>query len=124
MNYIDLFITKYIKSFRKDRLIYEVNSKKKKENFINHFCHETLKYIEEKKIIFHGKKHECFEALKAYNKENFFVLSSFYIDGIMMDLKELELYMENEYMSIVAISDNIAIIKEEEESLSNIFILK
>lgn len=41
-----------------------------------------------------------------------------------MKKEDLILYMEKEYMAIVAISDLIAIIKEEDEFDSHIFILK
>ena len=122
--YIDAFITKYIKSHRKDRLKYEINSVKKKENFIDHFCHDTKKYVDERKIFFYGKPYECFDILKSNNTDVFFVISYIYIDGIMMNLKELELYIEKEYMAIVAITKDLAVIKEEGDFKSNILILK
>lgn len=51
MNYVqEFFVSRYIISSKQDRLLYEINSKKKKENFINHFCHDTLSFIISDKI--------------------------------------------------------------------------
>lgn len=122
--YIDLFISKYIKSNKKDRLIYEINSKKKKAEFINHFCHDTKKYVEENKVIFYGKLNECLKMIKSNNKNNYFVISDNYLDGLMMNFDELKIYLEKEYMAILAISDDLTIIKEETEAESYAYILR
>ena len=123
-NYIELFISKCIKSSRKERLKYEYNSTKKRASFIDHFNHDSYNYIYENKIIFFGKLQDCYDVVKPYDKEKLLVLSSKFDDEIMMNLEELLLYMEKEYMAIVAISNNIAIIKEEDECGKNIYILK
>jgi len=122
--YYDLFISKFIVSNRKERLKYEIDSKKRKKDFINHFCHDTLKYINIKRIIFEGQPHDFFNRFQIRNREMFFVVSELYDDGKMMTVDELKLYIDNEYMSIVAISNSIAIIKEETEFNSHIYVLQ
>lgn len=122
MNYIqENFISKYIISQKKNRLLYEINSKKKKFNFINHFCHDTLSFVIPEKIVYSGN---ISNANNYIIESDFLVISSDFIDGKMMKKEDLILYMEKEYMAIVAISDLIAIIKEEYEFDSHIFILK
>ena len=122
MNYIqENFISKYIISQKKNRLLYEINSKKKKSNFINYFCHDTLSFVIPEKIVYSGN---ISNANNYIIESDFLVISSDFIDGKMMNKEDLILYMEKEYMAIVAISDLIAIIKEEYEFDSHIFILK
>lgn len=122
MNYIqENFISKYIISQKKNRLLYEINSKKKKSNFINHFCHDTLSFVIPEKIVYSGN---ISNANNYIIESDFLVISSDFIDRKMMNKEDLILYMEKEYMAIVAISDLIAIIKEEYEFDSHIFILK
>lgn len=122
MNYIqENFISKYIISQKKNRLLYEINSKKKKSNFINHFCHDTLSFVIPEKIVYSGN---ISNANNYIIESDFLVISSDFIDGKMMNKEDLILYMEKEYMAIVAISDLIAIIKDEYEFDSHIFILK
>lgn len=122
MNYIqENFISKYIISQKKNRLLYEINSQKKKSNFINHFCHDTLSFVIPEKIVYSGN---ISNANNYIIESDFLVISSDFIDGKMMNKEDLILYMEKEYMAIVAISDLIAIIKEEYEFDSHIFILK
>lgn len=123
MNYVqEFFVSRYIISSKQDRLLYEINSKKKKEKFINHFCHDTLSFIIPDKIVFRGNVYDSFNFIK--NENNFFVISFDFIDGKKMEKADLLKYMENEYLAIVAISDSCAIIKEEHDDNSHVFVLK
>lgn len=123
MNYVQEFlVSRYIISSKQDRLLYEINSKKKKENFINHFCHDTLSFIISDKIVFRGNVYDSFNFIK--NENNFFVISYDYIDGKKMEKADLLKYMENESLAVVAISDSRAIIKEENDGNSHVFVLK
>lgn len=122
-NYQELFITKYVKIIKQDRLKYEIDSKKKKNNFLNHFCHDTFKYVDEKKIIYNGKYSEIVDIFEQFNKEIFYVISTDF-DGKMMNMNDLKQYLSNEYMPVIAISYNVVIIKEEMESYSNLYIMK
>lgn len=123
MNYVqEFFVSRYIISSKQDRLLYEINSKKKKENFINHFCYDTLSFIISDKIVFRGNVYDSFNFIK--NENNFFVISYDYIDGKKMEKADLFKYMENESLAVVAISDSCAIIKEENDGNSHVFVLK
>ena len=48
----------------------------------------------------------------------------FFIDEVIMNLEELLSYLDEEYMSVVAISYSSSLIKEENEGDSMIHILK
>ncbi len=39
--YQEYFISNYVVFNKRDRLIFELNSRKKKEKFMNYFCHDT-----------------------------------------------------------------------------------
>ena len=121
--YLELFISKYVKSHKKDRLKYEANTEKKKLDFIDHFCHDTDKFVDDRKIVFYGNLHNCYDVIKTYKKESFFVISCKYVDGQMMNYDELLSYLGKEYMAIIAVSTKVVIIKEEYEYTPKVYIL-
>lgn len=121
-SYQEYFISRYIESHKKERLIYELNSKNKKYKFMDHFCHNINNYIVSKKIVFIGNLSNVINHIRT--KDIFFVMSYDNINGKMMYMDELIEYLENEYMPVLAISNSFVIIKNESDDSSNIFVLR
>ncbi len=117
-------IDEYIVSTKKSRLTYELNSTKKRHDFIMRFCHDSKKYIEQKRIICYGDLKNTLSMITAKENYRVFVISDLYPDGIMMNFNDMILYLENEYMSVIAITDSCALIKEESDSKSYAYLLK
>ena len=122
--YQEFFISNYIISSKKKRLIYEIDSTKKKRCFIDHFCHDTKKFIISNKIIYEGELNDSFFIMERVKNEHFFVMSENYIDGITMDYNELKELLDKDLMEVIAISKKHVIIKEETEKKSNVYILE
>ncbi len=99
----------------KDRISFELSSKKKKrENAIVRFCHDTELVIDSRKLI---GKYDKAEKTKSYlNAENVYVLSQKYIDGNEMSVDDALQYAENEYSSVIIVGEAYCIIKSEHES--------
>ena len=111
--YQEYFISNYVVFNKRDRLIFELNSKKKKEKFMNYFCHDTKKIIIPERIVYEGNVIDAMPYIKSINE--FYVMTYDNIEGKMLDKNELMKYIEEEYMPIIAISESLVIIKEEVE---------
>ena len=120
--YQEYFISNYVVFNKRDRLIFELNSKKKKEKFMNYFCHDTKKIIIPERIVYEGNVIDAMPYIKSINE--FYVMTYDNIEGKMLDKNELMKYIEEEYMPIIAISESLVIIKEEVEKKGNLYILK
>ena len=94
--YQEYFISNYVVFNKRDRLIFELNSKKKKE-----------------RIVYEGNVIDAMPYIKSINE--FYVITYDNIEGKMLDKNELMKYIEEEYMPIIAISKSLVIIKEEVE---------
>ena len=120
--YQEYFISNYVVFNKRDRLIFELNSKKKKEKFMNYFCHDTKKIIIPERIVYEGNVIDAMPYIKSINE--FYVMTYDNIEGKMLDKNELMKYIEEEYMPIIAISKSLVIIKEEVEKKGHLYILK
>ena len=120
--YQEYFISNYVVFNKRDRLIFELNSKKKKEKFMNYFCHDTKKIIIPERIVYEGNVIDPMPYIKSINE--FYVMTYDNIEGKMLDKNELMKYIEEEYMPIIAISESLVIIKEEVKKKGHLYILK
>ncbi|MBD5134784.1 MAG: hypothetical protein HDT39_02285 [Lachnospiraceae bacterium] len=48
------FVNNYIAKGKRERILYELTSKKKRKNAISRFCHNTLEYIDKNKVVYAG----------------------------------------------------------------------
>ncbi len=111
-----LFLSTLNKNNR-DRISFELSSKKKRENAIMRFCHDAELIVDSKKLI---EKYDKAENVKSYlNNANVYVLSQKYIDGIEMQTDNALQYAENEYSAVIMIGNDKCIIKSESESGSS-----
>ena len=108
--YQEYFISNYVVFNKRDRLIFELNSKKKKEKFMNYFCHDTKKIIIPERIVYEGNVIDAMPYIKSINE--FYVMTYDNIEGKMLDKNELMKYIEEEYMPIIAISESLVLIKK------------
>ena len=119
--YQEYFISNYVVFNKRDRLIFELNSKKKKEKFMNYFCHDTKKIIIPERIVYEGNVIDAMPYIKSINE--FYVMTYDNIEGKMLDKNELMKYIEEEYMPIIAISESLVLIKEEVGKKGHLYIL-
>ena len=89
---------------------------------MNHFCHDTRRFIIPERIAYVGNVNDALSYIK--NNDTFFVMKYDDIEGRMMNKNEFITCMKEEYMSIIAIIKDLVIIKEETENTSLVFVLK
>ena len=123
-NYIELLFNKYINSTKKDRLLYEFESKNEKSIFFSRFCHNSKDILDTTKIVFEGSVEKLLLNISPNINDAYFIISELYHKGIEMNYNEMKEYLSNEYMAIIAISDSLCIIKEENEGKTLSYILK
>ena len=121
--YESIFVDKYIAKSKKDRLKFELTTSKNRERFMLRFCHDAEKYIVSNKIVFHGKTKDVFTKKMIEANEGIYVLSLKYINGLFMNIYELQQYLNTEYMSVIVITNSFVLIKEENENESNSYLL-
>ena len=119
-----LFVEKFICKNYRDRISYELNSKKKRENAIMRFCHDIENLIDTKKIKKIYNRFDICELVKFFNKKDCYVLSARFIEGKEMQAECALHYMEKESLSVIILCDPICLIKNESEGCSTIYILE
>ena len=93
--YQEYFISNYVVFNKRDRLIFELNPKKKKEKFMNYFCHDTKKIIIPERIVYEGNVIDAMPYIKSINE--FYVMTYDNIEGKMLDKNELMNYIGRIY---------------------------
>ena len=66
------FISKFIKKNKRPRIEYELANINKRKNVLSRFCHNSLDYLEESKVIFSGNSitiQEINTLIKKYTQE-------------------------------------------------------
>ena len=112
------FVKNFIKKQYQERLLFELNSPKKREDFIWRFCHRTEVIVNPQRIILKGTKiaKEDLDNEIKQIKGDVYVLSLDYPEGQMMNVQEALAYFEDEYMPVIIMfADNLAFIKTEVE---------
>ena len=110
INNIELnFINKYIIGERKDRLIYEFSNLKEKA--LLRFSHDINKYIKKNKKINKIKVNDLYN-IKL--NEKVYIVSLDRINGEYLLFNDAIIYLINQYMPIILISNNFVIIKTED----------
>lgn len=120
-----VFVEKYINKRYKERLQFELSSKKKRRDGLDRFSHDTELLIDDKKLSF--KTDAPTQSLFStwFGKStDVYVLSDKYIDGKQMSIADAYEYAVNEYCAVVICGDGCAVIKSESENTSEYFILE
>ena len=120
------FVMDYIKKNRRERIYYELTSKKKRETAIGRFCHNAPDYTDNRKIIYYGTNIEKGLAGVDMDKEKAGYIISWddAIDGKMYEPNEAIEKMFSVGMATIVIFSAICIIKGEQEiGMAEIWIL-
>lgn len=126
INYENTFVHNFINKRYRDRLLFELNSDKKRAKAIDRFSHDAESLIKADKIFAKGNisrtilEHEL-------QKRKFaaaYVLSSNYLQGVSLPIEEALAYFEDECMPVIMIfSSDFAVIKTEFEFVAEKYIL-
>lgn len=120
-----VFVEKYINKRYKERLHFELSSKKKRRDGLDRFSHDTESAIDSKKLTLKTNKLNKHFFIKLFrNANNVYVLSDKYLDGKEMSITDAYEYAINEYCAVVICGDGCAVIKSENENTSEYFILE
>lgn len=100
--------------------MYELSSTKKRKNAIGRFCHNSLNYLEESKIIFSGNSISIYELntlIKKYTKEKNCYLISWDngIDGIFLEREDALNEIIGAGMASIMVFTNLLVIETEQE---------
>lgn len=119
-DYEHFFIHHFIVKNKRDRLQYELLNKSRRENAISRFDHGTMKYIDERKLIYCGND-ISWEALKKMiykntNERECYVISIYEeIDRTMVKIQDLFDCVIGLGRASIMIFTNMALIKAEQE---------
>lgn len=121
MNYEAIFVKNFIQKRLQERIIYELNSKKKRLNAVSRFCHNTLDTIN-KDIIFLKSNNitvnNTIKNVKSLTNSNFGYIIS-YDSDIDKQIFSIENSIEEVFYrgmaQIIIFDENICFIKEEQE---------
>ena len=111
------FVKDYIKKNKRERIYYELSSKKKRKKAIGRFCHNALDCVDESKIKYYGTDIKIGVDGLILNREKVGYLISWddTIDGKMYKPNEAIEKMFNVGMATIVIFSNCCIIKTEQE---------
>lgn len=112
------FVKDYIEKNRRERIYYELSSKKKRKQAIGRFCHNALACIDEGKIKYYGTNIEMGMDEVNLNKDEIGYLISWddTIDGKQYKSNEAIEKMLSDGMAAIVVFSNICIIKTEQET--------
>ena len=122
--YINFFISNFIKKRYQERLRFEFESPKKRDKVMNRFCHNTISLLREDRIIYSDKTQFSFNRTQL--KEKVLVIDmTKHIQGLECSLNEALQIINEEYMATLIIGKDFVYIKEElMAGEANIYLLK
>ena len=114
------FVNNYITKGKRERLLYELTSKKKRKNAISRFCHNTLAYIDKNKVVYEGNTISVYELeklIKKYskNKEGYVISWESDIDGRILPIDNAINEVIGNGMASIVIFSNVILIETEQE---------
>ena len=111
------FVQQFIRKNRRERLLYELASKKKRYEGISRFCHQAEDFLDDKLIVMQGEdleRQNDFQKFIKKHDQQCYILSPDY------DLNEATLPLETAVIraamntdAVVIIGDNFAIVYTE-----------
>ncbi|MBE5925965.1 MAG: hypothetical protein E7270_03280 [Lachnospiraceae bacterium] len=125
-----LFVKNFIIKPKRERILYELASNKKRKNAISRFCHMASDYIDIKKIVYEGdvlNGTKLLEIIRKFTKKNIGYVISWDddVDGTFLDIDLAISKAIEDYMVTIVIIDNVALIKtEQEDGAAKSYILK
>lgn len=118
--YEKIFVNKFISKNKRSRIEYELSNSKKRKNAIGRFCHNSLNYLEESKIIFSGNSITVYELnalIKKYTQEKICYLISWDsdIDGVFLEREKALNEIIGAGMASIMVFKNLLVIETEQE---------
>lgn len=111
------FLETFIRKDRKERLLYQFGSEKKRYEALDRFCHDTGKLINKSLVIMQGEKLESdkeFEKFcNSHNEECLMISPDGFLDNQVMVLKEAVKAALMCFDAVIVIGKGFAFIKEE-----------
>ena len=119
------FVNNFINSSYRDRILFELKSSKKRLNALMRFSHNIDNLIKKDALYSRGKHFDEIKLKSFLTDQEFYVISFKFLDGIIMNIREVLDYINNEYSPVIVCGNNIAIIKKEfEHGDDNFYLLK
>lgn len=112
------FVMTYIVKEKRERLLYELFSKKKRLSAIGRFCHTAIEYIDERKIFYCGEKishKELLEFIDTADDKCYIISWNSDIDGNWLNAEEALKKIIGYGMPSIAIFNDLVIIETEQE---------
>ena len=119
------FIKKYIKKEYRERIIFELQSKKKREKGISHFSHSAQTVLNDSFIPCPMTQLQDHLVALCSAQDECYMISGDTLDGHILPLHDAVEYCLTSYLAVILISSKFAVVKEEAEcSEPRIFISK
>ena len=105
------FVNKFVKKEYRDRLLFELCSKKHREKAISIFSHDS------EIVLINNFVRTSVEEIKQQKlkSKNIYIISDDECDGIFMEFCNALDYLEKTYMAVILIGDEFVVVKEEIE---------
>ena len=117
------FINDFIVSNKKGRLEYEFSTPKKRKEAIMRFCHDLENLIDHKYVKTNISKFDLVKYVPSSTEV--YIISLSKLNGEYCSIKEGVEHLNKEYMPVIILYANVAIIKTEDESSKvNVYILE
>lgn len=121
IDYEMIFVENIVMKDKRKRLKYELANKKKRKDAIGRFCHNSIQYINQDKIIIKScdlDVREISGIIKQYTSETQCYLISWddETDGRIHNLEQALDLIYEEGMASILILEKVVVIKEEQES--------
>lgn len=118
------FVTNYINKEYKDRLLFELNSNKKRENALSRFSHNAKDLLKKGKIQLTLTSFEQAKLQSFLKETDYYVISAIHLDGVTMTKSQVLTYLDESFGPVIVCGANIAIVKKEYEvGTDNYFLL-
>ncbi len=118
--YEESFVNKFILKNKRSRIAFELSNTKKRKDAIGKFCHNSLDYIQESKIVFTDSSITNVglnDLIKKYTNEKMCYLISWNseIDGTFLDKESALNEIIGYGMASIMVFKNLIVIKTEQE---------
>ena len=122
------FVINCIVKSKRERMLYELFNPKKRLKAIGRFCHRTMEFIEERKVLYSGNRifqDELLELIQKKNSDICYIISwDSDIDGEWMEAKDaFEKAIGYGMPSIIIFDDFVVIETEQEQGAATKFVL-
>jgi len=104
------FVMKYVKKEYRDRVLFELQTKKHREKAISRFCHSSQKILKDcfiKCTMSDLQKHFC---LESNSIDKCYLITNDANDGTFLLLREAFEHCRKSYMAVILISSKFVVI--------------